>query len=108
MCAGSRGMHRRATRLPCCEPKSKTCSDDGGTVDQVNIARAETITPQRAANRVLALCGGVGGVKLVLGLDAELGAGELTVVVNTADDFEHLGLCVSPDLDTVLYTLAGL
>ncbi len=44
----------------------------------------------------------------MLGLDAELDAGELTVVVNTADDFEHLGLCVSPDLDTVLYTLAGL
>ena len=69
---------------------------------------AEPIAPQRAATRVLALCGGVGGAKLVLGLDAELDAGELTVVVNTGDDFEHLGLCVSPDLDTVLYTLAGL
>ena len=64
--------------------------------------------PQRAASHVVALCGGVGGVKLVLGLDAELGADELTVVVNTADDFEHLGLSVSPDLDTVLYALAGL
>ncbi len=60
------------------------------------------------AGRVLALCGGVGGAKLALGLDAVLAAGQLTLVVNTGDDFEHLGLCVSPDLDTVLYTLAGL
>jgi len=58
--------------------------------------------------RVLVLSGGVGGAKLVLGLSAVLGAGELAVAVNTADDFEHLGLHISPDLDTVLYTLAGL
>jgi LPPG:FO 2-phospho-L-lactate transferase len=58
--------------------------------------------------RVLALSGGVGGAKLVLGLRAVLGAGDLAVAVNTADDFEHLGLHVSPDIDTVLYTLAGL
>lgn len=58
--------------------------------------------------RVLALCGGVGGAKLVLGLNAVLGAGRLTVIVNTGDDFEYLGLHVAPDLDTVLYTLAGL
>jgi len=57
---------------------------------------------------VLALSGGVGGAKLVLGLRAVLGTGNLAVAVNTADDFEHLGLHVSPDLDTVLYTLAGL
>lgn len=61
-----------------------------------------------AAKRVLALCGGIGGAKLVLGLDSVLAAGGLTVVVNTGDDFAHLGLHVSPDLDTVLYTLAGL
>jgi LPPG:FO 2-phospho-L-lactate transferase len=60
------------------------------------------------AGRVLALCGGVGGSKLALGLSAVLRPGELTVVVNTGDDFEHLGLHVSPDIDTVLYTLAGL
>jgi LPPG:FO 2-phospho-L-lactate transferase len=59
-------------------------------------------------SRVLALSGGVGGAKLVLGLSAVLAAGELAVAVNTADDFEHLGLHVSPDLDTVLYTLAGV
>ena len=60
------------------------------------------------STRVLALSGGIGGAKLVLGLRAVLGAGDLTVAVNTADDFEHVGLHVSPDLDTVLYTLAGL
>ena len=58
--------------------------------------------------RVVALCGGVGGAKLALGLYRVLPPGALTVVVNTGDDFEHLGLHVSPDLDTVLYTLAGL
>lgn len=61
-----------------------------------------------ASRRVIALCGGVGGAKLALGLYRVLGPDELTVIVNTGDDFEHLGLHVSPDLDTVLYTLAGL
>ena len=64
--------------------------------------------PLPSTGRMLALCGGVGGAKLVRGLDAVLGAGRLTVIVNTGDDFEHLGLHVAPDLDTVLYTLAGL
>ena len=58
--------------------------------------------------RVLALAGGVGGAKLALGLSAVLPAEALTVAVNTADDFEHLGLSISPDLDTVMYTLSGL
>lgn len=58
--------------------------------------------------RVLALCGGVGGAKLALGLSRTLAPGNLTVVINTGDDFEHLGLHVSPDIDTVTYTLAGL
>src|SRR5262249_50909280 len=49
-----------------------------------------------------------GGAKLALGLYRVLPADSLTVVVNTGDDFEHLGLSVSPDLDTVLYTLASL
>lgn len=57
---------------------------------------------------VLALCGGIGGAKLALGLARSLGAGDLTVLVNTGDDFEYLGLKISPDIDTVLYTLAGL
>ena len=57
---------------------------------------------------VVALCGGIGGAKLALGLYRELAPGQLTVVVNTGDDFEHLGLHISPDIDTVLYTLSGL
>jgi LPPG:FO 2-phospho-L-lactate transferase len=57
--------------------------------------------------RVVALCGGIGGAKLALGLSRLLG-GDLMVVVNTGDDFEHLGLAISPDLDTVMYTLAGV
>ena len=60
-----------------------------------------------AGGRVVALCGGVGGAKLALGLQSVLGP-ELHIVVNMADDFRHLGLHVSPDLDTVLYTLGGL
>ncbi|HTR86161.1 MAG TPA: 2-phospho-L-lactate transferase CofD family protein, partial [Reyranella sp.] len=58
--------------------------------------------------KILALAGGVGGAKLALGLAGVLPGEALTVVVNTADDFEHLGLAISPDLDTVMYTLAGV
>jgi LPPG:FO 2-phospho-L-lactate transferase len=58
--------------------------------------------------RVVALSGGVGGAKLVDGLAQVLPADSLTVVVNTGDDFVHWGLNISPDLDTVMYTLAGL
>ncbi len=61
-----------------------------------------------AHGSVLALSGGIGGAKLALGLYRILPPGALTVVANTGDDFEHLGLAVSPDLDTLLYTLAGL
>lgn len=57
---------------------------------------------------VVALCGGIGGAKLALGLYHVLAPGRLTVIVNTGDDFEHLGLSISPDIDTVLYTLSGL
>jgi LPPG:FO 2-phospho-L-lactate transferase len=57
--------------------------------------------------KVLALSGGVGGSKLVLGLARELDV-SLTIVANTGDDFEHLGLYVSPDLDSIMYTLAGV
>ena len=58
--------------------------------------------------RVVALSGGVGGAKLALGLYRVLPPDSLTVIVNTGDDFEHLGLTICPDLDTTLYTLAGL
>jgi LPPG:FO 2-phospho-L-lactate transferase len=56
----------------------------------------------------LALSGGVGGAKLALGLERVLPAGELAVLVNTGDDFTHLGLRICPDLDTLLYTLGGV
>ncbi len=62
---------------------------------------------QRHGN-VLALAGGVGGAKLVLGLTRLLSPDQLTVVVNTGDDETFHGLHVSPDLDTMLYTLAGI
>jgi LPPG:FO 2-phospho-L-lactate transferase len=58
--------------------------------------------------KVVALAGGVGGAKLADGLAKVLPAENLTVIVNTGDDFEHLGLRICPDLDTVCYTLAGL
>jgi LPPG:FO 2-phospho-L-lactate transferase len=53
------------------------------------------------------LTGGVGGAKLALGLSHVLAAEQITAIVNTGDDFRHLGLHVSPDIDTLLYTLAG-
>lgn len=56
---------------------------------------------------ILALAGGVGGAKLANGLASALAPDELVVVVNTGDDFVHLGLHVAPDLDTVMYTLSG-
>lgn len=56
---------------------------------------------------VLALSGGVGGAKLCLGLAGVLPAGNLHVLVNTGDDFQHLGLHICPDIDTLLYTLSG-
>jgi len=56
---------------------------------------------------VLALSGGVGGAKLALGLYRTLPPDTLTIIANTGDDFEHLGLAISPDLDTLLYTLSG-
>jgi LPPG:FO 2-phospho-L-lactate transferase len=58
--------------------------------------------------KYVALCGGVGGAKLAYGLARVLAPGELTIVVNTGDDFEHFGLRICPDLDTVVYTLADV
>jgi LPPG:FO 2-phospho-L-lactate transferase len=59
-------------------------------------------------DRVVALSGGVGGAKLALGLSRILPPGKLTVIVNTGDDFDHLGLRICPDIDTMRYTLSGL
>ncbi len=58
--------------------------------------------------RVVALAGGVGGARLAQGLAHCLSPAQLSVIVNTGDDFTHLGLAICPDLDTVMYTLAGL
>ncbi len=58
--------------------------------------------------RFLALTGGVGGAKLAVGLAALLGPDELFFLANTGDDFEHLGLHIAPDLDSLMYALAGL
>jgi LPPG:FO 2-phospho-L-lactate transferase len=58
--------------------------------------------------KVVACAGGVGGARLADGLAAVLPSENLTVIVNTGDDFEYLGLRICPDLDTVCYTLAGL
>ena len=57
---------------------------------------------------IVALAGGVGGAKLAQGLALALSPDDLAVVVNTADDFDLYGLRICPDLDTVLYTLAGI
>jgi LPPG:FO 2-phospho-L-lactate transferase len=66
--------------------------------------------PKRNADKtlVVALSGGIGGAKLALGLSRVMFPADLVVVANTGDDFEHLGLSISPDLDTLMYTLAGL
>ncbi len=57
---------------------------------------------------VVALCGGVGGAKLAHGLAMALRPEDLSIIVNTGDDFQHLGLSIAPDLDSVIYALAGL
>lgn len=59
------------------------------------------------SRKIVALCGGVGGAKMALGLERRFGPA-VSVIVNTGDDFEHLGLQISPDIDTVVYTIAGL
>ena len=58
--------------------------------------------------KIVALAGGVGGAKLAHGLAQILAPEDLTIIVNTGDDFEHLGMYICPDLDTVCYTLGGL
>ena len=58
--------------------------------------------------KIAALAGGVGGAKLAQGLANVLSPDEFSIIVNTGDDFEHLGLYISPDLDTVCYTLANM
>lgn len=64
--------------------------------------------PTEYKMKIVALAGGVGGAKFAHGLAQILPPEDLTVIVNTGDDFEHYGLCICPDLDTVCYTLAGM
>lgn len=61
-----------------------------------------------STDRIITLSGGVGGAKLVLGLTHALPADRLLVVTNTGDDFDHFGLRICPDTDTVIYTLSDL
>lgn len=63
---------------------------------------------QLTSKKIVALAGGVGGAKLAYGLYHLVSPANLTIIVNTGDDFEHLGLHISPDVDTMMYTLAGL
>ena len=81
-------------------------SGSGRSQFTLNHSPASTDHPHLPAP-IVALAGGVGGAKLAYGLALALGD-HLTVIVNTGDDFEHWGLHVSPDLDTVMYNLAGL
>ncbi|MGD9711734.1 MAG: 2-phospho-L-lactate transferase [Thermomicrobiales bacterium] len=70
-----------------------------------------TASPEKDRKRprkVVSLAGGVGGAKLAHGFILSLDPDALTVIVNTADDFDHLGLRICPDLDTVMYTLGGV
>jgi LPPG:FO 2-phospho-L-lactate transferase len=60
------------------------------------------------SGHVVALCGGVGGAKLAQGFSMALQPQDLSIIVNTGDDFQHLGLHIAPDLDSVMYALAEL
>lgn len=66
------------------------------------------LAEQYASLNIVCLAGGVGGAKLAAGLAQIVPPERLTVIVNTGDDFQHLGLTVCPDLDTVVYTLGGV
>ncbi len=71
----------------------------------------ENSPPRENSRKIIALAGGVGGAKLALGLykhlQSQKRSGELVIIGNTGDDLEYLGLQISPDLDTLMYTLAG-
>ncbi len=83
-------------------------SDESGNPDGgAGFGDSSFITLRGRSSSIVALAGGVGGAKLAYGLHRVLGD-RLTVVVNTGDDFEHWGLAVCPDLDTVMYNLAEL
>ena len=87
-----RGLSWQAPANPAAEPRA------AGKRGPVSMSRG----------LVVALSGGIGGAKLALGLSRVLPPDELLIVANTGDDFEHLGLSISPDIDTLTYALAGL
>ena len=72
----------------------------------MEINQQSEIRNPKSEFHIVALAGGVGGAKLAHGLAQILPPGQLTIIVNTGDDFEHLGLTICPDIDTVLYNLA--
>ena len=74
----------------------------------MNSRSREHRPPSTVHRRIVALAGGVGGAKFAHGLAQILPPEDITVIVNTGDDFEHYGLYICPDLDTVCYTLAGM
>src|SRR5258708_1624776 len=88
-------------RRPRCPPPRRSghpstiCSDE------------PAVPMSRPDGSVVAPAGRGGGAKVALGLYRTLMPDTLTIVANTGDDFEHLGLAISPDLDTLLYTLSG-
>ena len=71
------------------------------------VQSSQTRSPQLNNTNIVLLAGGVGGAKLADGVAQIAPAGNLTVIVNTGDDFQHFGLTICPDVDTVTYTLAG-
>ena len=73
----------------------------------LTLSRGERELKNRAAKKYIALSGGVGGAKLAVGLAYLLAPEQLTIVCNTGDDFDHYGLRICPDLDSVMYALAG-
>lgn len=77
-------------------------------MSQINSNRNQHGPSSTVHRRIVAFAGGVGGAKLAHGLARILPPEDLTIIVNTGDDFEHYGLYICPDLDTVCYTLAGL
>jgi len=79
---------------------------DDGSPANPDVLKMNAVNQQKE-RPVVALCGGVGGAKLALGFYRILEPCALQVVINTGDDFEHMGLHISPDVDTVTYTLAG-
>ena len=95
--------------------RSRTSSDDVDTLDDLRPDRpagrpadAGRDRPRAAAVKVVLLSGGVGGARFARGLVDAAGAANLTIVGNVGDDLEVLGMSVSPDLDSILYALAGL